>query len=321
MGRLPRGGRRPGRQGRAVHPQRPRRARPTSRACSTPPTWIEAREAIVDGEVVALDEAGRPDFGLLQERISAGPHRPAPVPLVYQAFDLLYLDGRSLLDVPLEQRKRLLGAGAPPDGARPVRRRTSRPRASRSSRRPGRRPRGDRGQAPPLALRAGPAGAGLAEDQGPARAGAGRRRLDARGGERQGARGAGRWGSTRASGCGSPARWARGSRADADGAARAARAARDRRPAVRPRAAAATKGTLGRRPRRRALGPAGARDPGRDRRLDAGRARPPDRVQGHRAGPRPAGGRPRAGGRPGEASSAMPAASRAGAADRRQPRP
>ena len=69
-----------------------------------PPTWIEARQAIVDGEVVALDEEGRPDFGLLQERLG-----DATAPgLLYQAFDLLYLDGRSLLNVPLEDRKRLL---------------------------------------------------------------------------------------------------------------------------------------------------------------------------------------------------------------------
>ncbi len=69
----------------------------------TPPTWIDAREAIVDGEVVALDEAGRPDFGLLQERLGgqAGP-------VVFQAFDLLHLDGKSLLDVPLEARKWVL---------------------------------------------------------------------------------------------------------------------------------------------------------------------------------------------------------------------
>ena len=73
----------------------------------TPPTWIQAREAIVDGEVVALDERGHPDFSLLQERISEG-RTGRPVPLVYQAFDLLYLDGRSLVDVPLESRKRLL---------------------------------------------------------------------------------------------------------------------------------------------------------------------------------------------------------------------
>ncbi|MGH2357328.1 MAG: DNA ligase D [Candidatus Limnocylindria bacterium] len=88
------------------------------------PTWIEATEAIVDGEVVALDAVGRPDFSLLQDLtglkgINAGdgraPDGPRPtaeeraaIPLVYQAFDLLYLDGRSLLEVPLEHRKRLL---------------------------------------------------------------------------------------------------------------------------------------------------------------------------------------------------------------------
>ena len=69
-----------------------------------PPTWIAAQSAIVDGEVVALDEHGRPDFNLLQERIS----ERSMTGLVYQAFDLLHLDGRSLLRVPLEDRKRLL---------------------------------------------------------------------------------------------------------------------------------------------------------------------------------------------------------------------
>ncbi|HEV8516792.1 MAG TPA: DNA ligase D [Candidatus Limnocylindrales bacterium] len=87
-----------------------------------PPAWIRAREAIVDGEVVAFDRDGRPDFSLLQDRtgIRAGEHgrtepgRPpkeaaaAEIPLAYEVFDLLYLDGRSLLDVPLEGRKRLL---------------------------------------------------------------------------------------------------------------------------------------------------------------------------------------------------------------------
>jgi len=70
----------------------------------SPATWIEAKQAIVDGEVVALDDDGRPDFSLLQTKLG----QAGVGGLVYQPFDLLYLDGRSLLDVPLEDRKRLL---------------------------------------------------------------------------------------------------------------------------------------------------------------------------------------------------------------------
>ena len=90
-----------------------------------PADWIAAREAIVDGEVVALDADGRPDFSLLQDRTglrgleaatgrrATDAARPseaerAAIPIVYMAFDLLHLDGRSLLDVPLEERKRAL---------------------------------------------------------------------------------------------------------------------------------------------------------------------------------------------------------------------
>jgi bifunctional non-homologous end joining protein LigD len=76
----------------------------------SPPSWIDAKQAIVDGEVVAVDDDGVPDFGLLQERISAirAGRSEGGRGLVYQAFDLLYLDGRLLLKVPLEDRKRLL---------------------------------------------------------------------------------------------------------------------------------------------------------------------------------------------------------------------
>jgi bifunctional non-homologous end joining protein LigD len=66
--------------------------------------WIEAEQAVVDGEVVAIDEEGRPDFSLLQTKLGD----KEATGLVYQVFDLLYLDGRSLLGVPLEDRKRLL---------------------------------------------------------------------------------------------------------------------------------------------------------------------------------------------------------------------
>jgi bifunctional non-homologous end joining protein LigD len=81
-----------------------------------PPTWIRAREAIVDGEVIALDDHGEPDFALLQERIKGrGRGLGAPNPFLYEVFDLLHLDGRSLLDEPLEERRRLLASVLRPD--------------------------------------------------------------------------------------------------------------------------------------------------------------------------------------------------------------
>ncbi len=73
-----------------------------------PPTWITARQAIVDGEVIALDDRGEPDFALLQARIKGQGREGAATPFVYEVFDLLFLDGRSLVDEPLEDRRRLL---------------------------------------------------------------------------------------------------------------------------------------------------------------------------------------------------------------------
>ena len=83
------------------------------------PTWINAGQAIVDGEVVALDEEGNPAFSLLQDRAGMGRFGPRGAgdektdtgyvaPVVYYVFDLIYLDGQLLVDVPLEQRKHLL---------------------------------------------------------------------------------------------------------------------------------------------------------------------------------------------------------------------
>ena len=80
-----------------------------------PPTWLDARSAIVDGEVIALDEHGEPDFALLQARIKGRGVVAEPTPFVYEVFDLLHLDGRSLLDEPLEERRRLLGKALRPD--------------------------------------------------------------------------------------------------------------------------------------------------------------------------------------------------------------
>jgi bifunctional non-homologous end joining protein LigD len=74
-----------------------------------PTTWISARRAIVDGEVIALDDRGEPDFALLQARIRGQGRIGTPTPFVYEVFDLLWLDDRSLLEEPLEDRRRLLG--------------------------------------------------------------------------------------------------------------------------------------------------------------------------------------------------------------------
>ena len=77
------------------------------------PGAVEAEEAILDGEIAALDLQGRPNFSLIQPRIHvADPNtvahlaRQAPVNLYL--FDLLYLDGHDLRGAPLLERKELL---------------------------------------------------------------------------------------------------------------------------------------------------------------------------------------------------------------------
>lgn len=81
----------------------------------SPAAWMDAREAIVDGEVIALDERGEPDFALLQARIKGKGSGGVPTPFVYEVFDLMWLDGRSLLDEPLDVRRRLLKDVLRPD--------------------------------------------------------------------------------------------------------------------------------------------------------------------------------------------------------------
>lgn len=65
---------------------------------------LPVRECVIDGEVVALDEEGRSSFQLLQALEMEG--RKAPV--YFYAFDLLQLDGNSLLNLLLEVRKSVL---------------------------------------------------------------------------------------------------------------------------------------------------------------------------------------------------------------------
>jgi len=65
---------------------------------------LDARSAVLDGELVAVDEAGRADAEELARRIAGGRGRP----VAFLAFDLLHLDGRSLLSAPLHKRRDLL---------------------------------------------------------------------------------------------------------------------------------------------------------------------------------------------------------------------
>lgn len=65
---------------------------------------LDARSAVLDGELVAVDDAGRADEAELARRIAGEPGRA----VAFLAFDLLHLDGRSLLTTPLHRRRALL---------------------------------------------------------------------------------------------------------------------------------------------------------------------------------------------------------------------
>ncbi len=76
---------------------------------------LHAHEAVLDGEIVAFDESGKPSFQRLQRRMhlsgdSQIQRTSKAVPATFVAFDLLYLDGHSLLDLPYEERRGRLEA-------------------------------------------------------------------------------------------------------------------------------------------------------------------------------------------------------------------
>jgi bifunctional non-homologous end joining protein LigD len=65
---------------------------------------LDARSAILDGELVAVDDAGRADEAALESRIAGKKGRA----VAFLAFDLLHIDGRSLLTTPLHRRREML---------------------------------------------------------------------------------------------------------------------------------------------------------------------------------------------------------------------
>jgi bifunctional non-homologous end joining protein LigD len=79
---------------------------------------IHAKRAIVDGEIVVLDERGHSDFGRLQERMHVRAPAAALIerhPATYYAFDLLYCDVYDLRDAALKDRKEMLRRILRPD--------------------------------------------------------------------------------------------------------------------------------------------------------------------------------------------------------------
>jgi bifunctional non-homologous end joining protein LigD len=75
------------------------------------PEAFAARQAILDGEIVALDASGHSDFERLQERMHVrvpSENLVSQIPVVFLAFDLLYCDGYDLREAPLLERKHLL---------------------------------------------------------------------------------------------------------------------------------------------------------------------------------------------------------------------
>lgn len=75
------------------------------------PRPLLVRNAVLDGELVAIDPmSGRPDFGLLQRRLNlttahAVRQRAAEVPVIFFAFDLLWLDGHDIMGETYERRR------------------------------------------------------------------------------------------------------------------------------------------------------------------------------------------------------------------------
>jgi ATP-dependent DNA ligase len=64
---------------------------------------LPAKNAIIDGEIAALDQHGKPSFQLLQAY-----GKSKETPLIYYAFDLLELEGKDLRNRPLVERRKLL---------------------------------------------------------------------------------------------------------------------------------------------------------------------------------------------------------------------
>ncbi|HEX6619636.1 MAG TPA: DNA ligase D [Solirubrobacteraceae bacterium] len=84
---------------------------------------LSHHRAVLDGEIVALDTEGRPSFGALQRRMHVGSESTVrrlakETPVTYIIFDLLWLDGHSLMELPYTERRARLAELELGDGGR-----------------------------------------------------------------------------------------------------------------------------------------------------------------------------------------------------------
>ncbi|MBX5437285.1 MAG: DNA ligase [Alicyclobacillaceae bacterium] len=89
--------------------------------CATP-GYLRADSALLDGEVVAFGPDGKPSFYQVMRRdgmrrLEGTPCFKLEVPVVYMVFDILYWDGRWVVDWPLAQRIELLNRVVEPNDA------------------------------------------------------------------------------------------------------------------------------------------------------------------------------------------------------------
>jgi bifunctional non-homologous end joining protein LigD len=73
--------------------------------------WLDAETAIIDGEIIVLNDAGLSDFAGLRKAITRRQHD-----LYFFAFDLLHLNGHDLRDMALEDRREILAEMIPEGG-------------------------------------------------------------------------------------------------------------------------------------------------------------------------------------------------------------
>jgi bifunctional non-homologous end joining protein LigD len=82
---------------------------------------LGGRAAVLDGEVVAFDESGRPSFGQLQRRMHLANEWEVrrlmgEVPIAYVLFDVLWVDGRTTMGLPYTERRAVLDELVPEPG-------------------------------------------------------------------------------------------------------------------------------------------------------------------------------------------------------------